>query len=49
MPKGFGYCEFEDVDGALVCIKTMNGLEVGNSTLVVSILTNNNANTLILD
>jgi hypothetical protein len=37
MPKGFGYCEFEDVDGALVCIKTMSGLKVGNSTLVVSI------------
>lgn len=36
--KSFGYCEFEDVEGAVVCINTMNGLQMGDTNLVVSIL-----------
>lgn len=36
VPKKFGYCEFEDVDAAIVCLKTMNGLIVAQNNLTVS-------------
>jgi hypothetical protein len=35
-PKSFGYVEFEEVEGAIVCMKIVNGLQVGQSKLVVS-------------
>ena len=35
-PKAFGYCEFEDIESAIVCFKTMNGLQVGDNSLVVN-------------
>jgi RNA recognition motif-containing protein len=36
-PKSFGYCEFEDVESAVVCLKVMNGLQVGDNKIMVSI------------
>jgi len=35
-PKTFGYWEFEDVEGAVICYKVMNGLKVNESNLIVS-------------
>lgn len=35
-PKAFGYCEFEDIESAVVCLKTMNDLDVGDCNLVVN-------------
>lgn len=35
-PKNFGYCEFEDVESAVVCFKVMNGLQIGDSKIMVS-------------
>lgn len=36
-PRSFGYCEFEEVEGAVVCLKSMNQLKVGENSLIVSL------------
>lgn len=35
-PKSFGYVEYDDIEGAVVCFKTLNGLKVGSNNLMVS-------------
>jgi len=34
-PKGFGFCEFKDVDSAQTAMRSLNGYEIGGRTLRV--------------
>lgn len=34
-PKGFGFCEFRDVDSAQTAMRSLNGYEIGGRTLRV--------------
>jgi len=36
-PKGFGFCDFEDADGVLRALRLLNGIKLGDKTLLVKV------------
>ena len=40
-PRGFGFCEYEEVESMLVCLKVMNNLNLFDSRLIVPLALQN--------